>query len=115
MQDRDKEGFQGGSDNSGGLGGAGSPGSLGDDRMNQVGTDGDRRGLEQEELGGTQATAIIASHAGADGRRIHGGGRADDSRGLTDCSRAGGGGARGGDGELMSQGDREDPEWARWN
>ncbi len=78
--------------------------------MNQVGTDRDRRGLEQEVLGGTQATAIMASHGGADERRIHGGGRADDSRGPTDCSRAGGGGARGGYGELMSQGDGEDPE-----
>ncbi len=78
--------------------------------MNQVGTDRDKRGLEQEVLGGTQATAIMASHGGADERRIHGGGRADDFRGPTDCSRAGGGGARGGYGELMSQGDGEDPE-----
>ncbi len=60
--------------------------------------------------GGTQATAITAPHGGADGGRSHGGGRAADSRGLTDDGRAGGGGARGGDGEPMSQGDGEDPE-----
>ncbi len=40
----------------------------------------------------------------------HCGGRADDSRGLTDGGGAGGVGARGGYGELMIQGDREDME-----
>uniref|UniRef100_A0A671SXJ8 mitogen-activated protein kinase kinase kinase n=1 Tax=Sinocyclocheilus anshuiensis TaxID=1608454 RepID=A0A671SXJ8_9TELE len=44
-----------------------------------------------------------ATHGGAEGGRSHGGGRADDSRGLTD----------GGDGEPMSQGDGEDPEGHR--
>ncbi len=41
--------------------------------------EGDRRDLEQEEPGGTQATAMMAAHGGADGARSHGGGRADDS------------------------------------
>ncbi len=52
----------------------------------------------------------MAAHGVADGGRSHGGGMADDSRGPTDCSGAGGGGARGRDGEPMSQGDGEDPE-----
>ncbi len=60
--------------------------------------------------GGTQATAITATHGGADGERSHGGGRADDSRGPTNGGGAGGGGARGGDEEPMSQGDGKDPE-----
>ncbi len=51
--------------------------------------------------------------------RSHEGGRADNSRGPTNAGGAGGGGARGGDGELMSQGDEEDPEamveiWSCW-
>ncbi len=74
----------------------------GDDRGRSQGED--RRDLEQEEPSRTQATAITATHGGADGGRSHGGGRADDSRGPTD----GGGGARGR--EPMSQGDEEDPE-----
>ncbi len=84
--------------------------SQGRDRRSQGRPDGARRGLEQAELGGTQATAVKATHGGADRGRSHGGGRADDSRGPTDGSGAGGGGARGGDREPMSQGDKEDPE-----
>ncbi len=42
--------------------------------------------------GGTQATAITMNHGGADGGRSHGGGRAAKSKGMTDDSRAGGGG-----------------------
>ncbi len=64
----------------------------------------------QEEPGGTQIPARIVAHGGADGWRSYGGGRADNSRGPTDCGGVGGGGAQGGDEELMSQGDREDPE-----
>ncbi|KAL1277189.1 hypothetical protein QQF64_023862 [Cirrhinus molitorella] len=52
----------------------------------------------------------MAAHGGADGGRSHGGGRADDSRGLTDGGGAGGGGARGGDGEPKIRGVTEDPE-----
>ncbi|KAL1250938.1 hypothetical protein QQF64_018734 [Cirrhinus molitorella] len=70
----------------------------------------DRRELKQEEPGGTQIPAVTVAHGGADGGRSHGGGRADDSMGLTDGGRAGGGGARGRDGEPMIQGDAEDPE-----
>ncbi len=36
--------------------------------------DGDRRDLEQEESGGTQAAAMKATHSGADAGRSHGGG-----------------------------------------
>ncbi|KAL1259080.1 hypothetical protein QQF64_009657 [Cirrhinus molitorella] len=53
---------------------------------------------------------MTVAHGRADGGRSHGGGRADDSMGLTDGGGAGGGGARGGDGEPMIQGDAEDPE-----
>ncbi len=67
---------------------------------------GNRRDLEHAAPGGTQATAIMVTHGGANGGRSHGGGRADDSRGPTNGGGAGGGGARGGDGEPMSQGDR---------
>ncbi len=71
---------------------------------------GARRDLVQEEPGRTQATAIIVAHGGADGGRICGGVRADDSRGPTDDGGASGGGAWGEDGEPMSQGNTEDPE-----
>ncbi len=64
--------------------------------------------MEQAEPNGTQATAVKTTHGGADGGRSHGGGRADDSRGLTDGGGAGGGGVRGG--EPMSQADKVDPE-----
>ncbi len=57
----------------------------------------------QEQPSGIQATVMMTNHGGADGGRIHGGGRADQ------CGRAGGGGARGRDEELMSKGLREDP------
>ncbi|KAI2663522.1 Midasin [Labeo rohita] len=70
----------------------------------------DMSGLEQEEPGATQATAMMTAHVGADRGRSHGGGRADDSRGMTDGGGAGGGGAQGRDGELMNQGDEEDLE-----
>ncbi len=40
--------------------------------------EGDRRDLEQEEPGDTQATAMMVAHGGADGGRCHGGGRADN-------------------------------------
>ncbi len=63
----------------------------------------DRRDLEQEEPGGTQAAAMKATHGGVDGGKSHGGGRSADSRGPTD-----GGGAR--DREPMSQGNGEDLE-----
>ncbi len=69
----------------------------------------DRRELEQEEPGGTQAMAITAAHGGADGGRSHGEGMAANSRGATNGSGAGGGGARGGDGEMKSKGGGEDP------
>ncbi|KAL0150680.1 hypothetical protein M9458_053984, partial [Cirrhinus mrigala] len=62
---------------------------------------GDRRDLEQEEPGETQAAAMTVAHGGADGGRSHGGGRADDSRGPTDGGGAGG--ARGGGGETKIQ------------
>ncbi|KAI2655027.1 Ion-translocating oxidoreductase complex subunit B [Labeo rohita] len=64
---------------------------------------GDRRDLKQEEPGLTTAAAMMATHGGADRGRSHGGGRADDSRGLADS-----GGTR--DVELTSQGDAEYPE-----
>ncbi len=67
---------------------------------------GNRRDLEHAAPGGTQATAIMVTHGGANGGRSHGGGRADDFKGPTNGGGAGGGGARGGDGEPMSQGDR---------
>ncbi len=51
-----------------------------------------QRGLELAVPGGTQATAITMNHGGADGGRSHGGGRAAKSKGMTDDSRAGGGG-----------------------
>ncbi len=63
-----------------------------------------RREQEQEEPGGTLTTAMKATHGGADRGRSHGGGRDDISRGPTDGGGAGGRGARGGDGEPMSQG-----------
>ncbi len=63
--------------------------------------------LEQEEPGGTQATAITVDHFGADGGRSQGGGMAADSRGPTNGGGAGGGGTR--DGETKSKGDGEDP------
>ncbi len=67
---------------------------------------------KQQRVGrwGTQAAAMKVTHGVADTGSSHGGGRADDSRGVTDGSGAGGGGARRGDGEPMSQGDRKDPE-----
>ncbi|KAI2650338.1 hypothetical protein H4Q32_000304 [Labeo rohita] len=71
---------------------------------------GDRRGLEQEESGETQTTAMMEPHGGADGGRSHGGVKADDSQGPTNGGGAGGGRARGGDGEPMILGDTEDPE-----
>ncbi len=49
-------------------------------RVNQM-EGGDRRDLEQEEPGGTQAAAMMVNHGGADEGRSHGGGRADGSRG----------------------------------
>ncbi len=64
----------------------------------------DRREQEQEEPGGTLTTAMKATHGGADRGRSHGGGRDDISRGPTNGGGAGGRGARGGDGEPMSQG-----------
>ncbi|KAI2644202.1 ABC transporter NFT1 [Labeo rohita] len=88
----------------------------GGNRRNQGGPDGGtsqgdaRRDLEQEEPDRTQATAIMMAHGGADGRRSHGGGRANNSRGPTDGGGAGGGGARSGVGEPKIQGDDEDPE-----
>ncbi len=76
---------------------------------------GGARADQTEKTGGTwnrrtQAAAMMATHSGADRGRSHGGGRADDSRELTDSGGAGGGGARGGDGEPVSQGDIEDLE-----
>ncbi len=68
----------------------------------------DRR--EQEEPGRTQTPELMAAHGGADRGRSHGGERADNSRGPTNASEAGGGGARGRDGETMSQGGGEYPE-----
>ncbi len=53
----------------------------------------DRRDLEHAAPGGTQATAVMATHGGADGGRSHVGGRAYVSRGPTNGSGAGGGGA----------------------
>ncbi len=67
--------------------------SHGRDRRSQGRPDGDRRGLEQMQPGVTQTTAVKAIHGGADRRKSYGGGRADDSRGLTNGGRAGGGGA----------------------
>ncbi len=66
---------------------------------------GFRRDPEEEEPGGTQATAIKVARGGADGGRSHGGGMAADSSGPTNGGGAGGGGVRGGDGEPKSQGD----------
>ncbi|KAI2666633.1 Elongation factor 4 [Labeo rohita] len=89
--------------------------SQGGDRRVQGGSDRgrnqgeDSRDLEQEEPGRTQTAAMMVAHGGADGERGHGGGRADDSRGLTSCSGAGGGGALGGDGE------EEEPNRAECN
>lgn len=66
---------------------------------NQAGPDkgrsqGDgKRDLEDVVPDGTQATAIMSTHGGADGGRSHGGGRADNSRGPTNGCGAGGGGA----------------------
>ncbi len=73
------------------------------------------RGRDKGRYGGGLRTGDIKRLVGRQaGRqywgRSHGGGRADGSRGLTDVGRAGGGLARGGDGEPMSQGDAEDPE-----
>ncbi len=65
-----------------------------------------RRDLVLEEPGGTHAASMLGAHSGADRERSHGGGRAADSRGLTDGGGADGGGARGGYREPMSQ----DPE-----
>ncbi len=53
----------------------------------------DRRDLGHAAPGGTQATAMMATHGGADGGRSHVGGRAYVSRGPTNGSGAGGGGA----------------------
>ncbi len=72
--------------------------------------DGDRRDLEQEEPGGTQATVTMVAHGGADRGRSHGEGMAADSRGPTNGGGAGGGGARGGDREPKSQDEAEDLE-----
>ncbi len=71
---------------------------------------GDRKGLEQEEPGGTQATVTMVAHGRADGGRSHGGGVGADSMGPTNGGGAGGGGARGGDREPKSQGEAEVPE-----
>jgi len=43
--------------------------------------EGGRRGLEQEELSWTLATALTVTHGGADGGKSHGWGMATDSRG----------------------------------
>ncbi len=70
---------------------------------------GARRDPEQEEHSRTQATAMMMAHSEADGERSHEGGMAADSRGPTNGGRAGGGGARGRDGEPTSQADAKDP------
>ncbi len=44
----------------------------------------DRKDLQVEVPGVTQAAVMRATHGGADGRRSYGGGRADHSRGKTD-------------------------------
>ncbi len=65
-------------------------------RSDRVSSQGDdRRNLEHEEPGRTQATAMMMTHGGADGGRSHEGGRVDDSRGPTNGGGAGGGAARG--------------------
>ncbi|KAL0191561.1 hypothetical protein M9458_014259, partial [Cirrhinus mrigala] len=84
------------------LGGDDEGRSQGDKRKDHGRPDGDRRDLEQEEPGGTQATAMMTIHGVANRGRSHGRGRDNDSRGSTDGGRAGGGGARGGDGKPMS-------------
>ncbi|KAI2654533.1 Homeobox protein goosecoid [Labeo rohita] len=55
------------------------------------GDDGGRS--HEENRRGTQATAMMVTHGGADGGRSHGGG--------SDGSRSGGGGAQGGDGVTL--------------
>ncbi len=97
----------------GGSGGGRTPGRRTTNRV-QGGSDGgrsqdrDRRGLEQEEPGGTQATVTMVAHGGAYGGRSHGGGVGTDSMGPT--NGGGAGRARGGDREPKSQGEAEDPE-----
>ncbi len=89
-------------------------GTTGGIRRNHSGSDrgksqdGVRR--EQDEPGGTQNPARMAAHSEADGGRSHGGGKADDSRGMIDGGLAGGRGAQDKEGEPRSQGDGEDPE-----
>ncbi len=65
----------------------------------------DRRDPEQEAHSRTQATAMMMAQSVADGGRSHGEEMAADSRGPSNGSRAGGGGARGGDGEPTNQGE----------
>ncbi len=72
--------------------------------------EGDRRDLEQEKPGETQATVMMVAHGGADGGRSHDGGVTADSMGPTNGGGAGGGGARGSDREPKSRGEAEDPE-----
>ncbi len=117
---RDSKGLEGReADNTGGGWGGGGGGGLwreggamketGGAMADQLeGRARDRR--EQEEPGRTQTPALMAAHGGADRGRSHGRERADKSRGPTDASEAGGGGARGRDGETMSQGGGEYPE-----
>ncbi len=98
--------------NYGGSSGGGRTPGRGPANRVQVGDEGgrsqggDMRDPEQEEPGGTQATAITVAHGGADGGRSHGGGMAADSRGPTNGGGAGEGGAR--DREPKSKGDGED-------
>ncbi len=47
--------------------------------------------------------SMMAAHGAADGARSNGGGRAANSSWATDGDRAGSGGARAGDGELMNR------------
>ncbi|KAI2648130.1 Transcription elongation factor SPT5 [Labeo rohita] len=76
-------------------------------RRNHGGSDGGRsQGEESRDL----TAARKAAHGGADGGRSPDGGRADNSRGPTDSSGAGGRGDQGGDRDSQSQGDAEDPK-----
>ncbi len=50
-------------------GGGSGGGRMTGRRMTNIVKDGDMRDLEQEEPGGTQATAMMAAHGGADGGR----------------------------------------------
>ncbi len=75
----------------------------------------DMRGQEQEVHSRTQAPAMMMTHGGADRGRSYGGGMAADSRGLTNSVGAGGGGARGRDGEPTSQEDAEVPGGPGWS